>query len=473
MPKTDASLMPANHAWDIASLDAHGQAALVANGEAAPGDLVEAAISRIAAINPSLNAVSHCSFSYARRAISQIDATAPMAFVPNLLKASFPYPPFPMTCGSRARRHSVSSVAYPLARRFDEAGFAPVGMSTMPEFGLMGSGEALLFGPTRNPWNLDRSPGGSSSGAAAAVAAGLTPVAHGSDGGGSIRIPASNCGVIGFKASRGWNVRARGPNLADDLLCSDGLITRTVRDAVWAARYFRPNHLADTPSARDKRLRIAVDLNGMNGQPADRDVCEAILKSAELSRSAGHNVEEMESPIDKPAVRDAFGVLWSYGGGDILDHYASQGSDPNDILEPWTIGLANRRASISPERLARAFHHITDATQRLAEHHEAYDVILSPVTRSAPPLIGALAPTVPFEELWDRHFDYVDYTPLQNMTGAPSMSLPLFMTDSGLPVGSMFTAKPGDDEILLSLAQELEAAHPWSQAWPLCARPAQ
>jgi amidase len=453
-------LMSNEQAWAIACLDGHDQAALRRSGDVGPDVLVEAAIARIVAIDPALNAVSHRSFAHARAAAASVDPALAMAGVPYLLKASLEYPGFPVQSGSRAKRDVVAARAFALVGRFDDAGLVPVGMSTMPEFGLNASGEALLYGPTRNPWDLARSSGGSSSGAGAAVAAGLVPFAHGSDAGGSIRIPASNCGIIGFKPSRGWNVRARAYNLVDDILCSDSLYGRSMRDTVWAARFLRPGNCGGPPVDRSRRLRIAIDLQGMNGRGADADVAAVIERVGALCAGLGHHVEHRPMPVAKSDVRAAFGTLWAYLGGEITDLFPAAG------LEPWTLGLAGRRATITPEQVVDAFAQIDRAMRALAVFHTDFDVVLSPVTRSIPPLLGHLAPTREFGELWDALFDYVDYTPLHNMTGAASISLPLFADPGGLPVGAMFSGDVGSDEMLLTLATELESAQPWAGRWP-------
>lgn len=454
-------------AWAIACLDGHDQAALLRSGDVGSDALVEAAITRIEAVDPVLNAVSYRAFDHARAAAATVNPVLPMAGVPYLLKASVEYPGFPVQSGSRAKRDAVAARAFALVRRFDDAGLVPVGMSTMPEFGLNASGEALLYGPTRNPWDLARSSGGSSSGAGAAVAAGLVPFAHGSDAGGSIRIPASNCGIIGFKPSRGWNVRARAYNLVDDILCSDSLYGRSMRDTAWAARFLRPDDHRGPPVDPARRLRIAIDLQGMNGQGSDADVAAAIERAGTLCAELGHFVEPRPMPVAKADVRAAFGTLWVYLGGEITDLFPAAG------LEPWTLGLAGRRATITPERVVDAFAQIDRAMRALAVFHTDFDVVLSPVTRSIPPLLGHLAPTRDFGELWDALFDYVDYTPLHNMAGAASISLPLFAAPDGLPVGAMFSGDIGSDEMLLALASELENAQPWAGCWPpAAARPA-
>jgi len=446
----------------IARLDGHGQAELVRRGEVPPEAPVEAAIARIEAVDGALNALAVRAFDHARAAAARVDRDAAMAAVPYLLKASLEYPGFPCEAGSRAKKGEVASRAFPLVQTLDRAGMVPVGMSTMPEFGLNASGEALLYGPTGNPWDVARSSGGSSSGAGAAVAAGLVPFATASDAGGSIRIPASNCGIVGFKPSRGWNVRARAYNLVDDILCSDSLYGRSMRDTVWAARQLRPAAKgAAVPAGR--RLRIALDLKGMDGAGPDAEVEAVVRRAAALCETLGHRVEETTQPIDRAGLRTGFTTLWDYLGGETVDHYGERASE---VLEPWTLGLAERRGRVTPELLAEALAQIDRASAALAEFHERFDVVLSPVTASVPPLLGHLAPTRPADELFDALFGYVNYTPLHNMTGTPSISLPLFAGESGLPVGAMFSAAPGGDELLLGLGEELEVASPWGDRWP-------
>lgn len=453
-----------SNAWALARLDAHGQAALVRRGEIAPGAPVEAAIVRIEEIDPTLNSVSHRAFAPARAAVARVDRAAPMAGVPILLKASLAYPGFPQTSCSRAKREVVADRAYPYAERLDAAGLIAVGMSTMPEFGLLTSGEAMLTGTTVNPWNAGRSAGGSSTGAAVAVAAGLVPLAHASDAAGSIRVPASNCGVVGFKPSRGWNVRARAHHLIDDLLCSDAMIGRSTRDVAWGAAIARPA-AADLVVAR-RPLRIAVDLAGMAGD-ADADVAAAVERSAALCAALGHDVDAVTVPIDRHAVRQAIMTLWPYLGGEIVDFYAATRTEPLDeLLEPWTLGLAARRRTVSPLQLAAAYAAIAAATRAVDDFHQRWDVVLSPVTRTAPPPVGMLSPERAFDKLWAALFDYIDYTPLHNLVGTPSISLPLGWASDGMPIGSMFSSGAGTDVMLLQLAADIEAAAPWRDAWP-------
>ncbi|WP_416572549.1 amidase [Niveispirillum sp. KHB5.9] len=449
----------------LSLLDAHDQAALVAKGEVPPHAPVQAALERIAALNPTLNAVSHIAADHALTQAARIDRSAPMAGVPYLLKASMEYPGFPWVSGSRACRDRVGRNRYPFAAAMDAAGLIPVGMSTMPEFGLIGSGEALVYGPTRNPWDPTRGAGGSSSGAGAAVAAGLVPFATGSDGGGSIRIPASHCGIIGFKPSRNWNLRARAVSLIDDLLASDGLYGRSMRDTVWAAQTLRTQKPGTL--VLDRPLRIAVSLSGLDGQLPEPDIVAMIGKSAKLCADLGHKVENKELPLDMAALNRAFDILWSYGAGEVADIFqAKLGPVAGDLLEPWTLRLAERRQDITPHDLANALSAIGRIDLHLARFWEEFDVVLSPVAGSTAPKLGVLAPDREFDGLWDDHFRHVNHTQLQNMAGYPGLSLPLFEGAEGLPAGAMFWTGHGGDDLLLALGTSLEAAHPWAHRRP-------
>lgn len=444
----------------IARLDAHDQAALVRTRQLPREALVEVAVACIDASDGALNSIAVRAFDHARAALATVDPAAPMAAVPYLLKASLEYPGFPVEAGSRARRGQVAKRAFPLVQRLDALGLVPIGMSTMPEFGLNASGEALLYGPTRNPWDMKRSAGGSSTGAAVAVAAGLVPFATASDAGGSIRIPAAHCGIVGFKPSRGWNLPARPWNLVDNALCSDALYGRSMRDTAWAARMLRPD---PAPSTDIRPLRIALDLTGLDGHDAEREVTDVILRTAALCEDLGHHVEERRQPIDRAALRTGFTTLWDYLGGEIVDLYGDRAAE---LLEPWTLGLGERRRSITAQGLSDALAQIDRSAAALREFYRGFDVVLSPVTASPPPKLGHLAPTRPTDELWDALFAHVSYTPLHNMSGSPSISLPIFLGASGLPVGSMFSADHGQDELLLALGTQIEAAAPWANRWP-------
>ena len=450
---------------ELCDLDAHDQAALVRRGDVSPGELVEAALDRIGEINADVNAVCHVAREHALAMAEDADRSAPMAGVPCLLKASMEYPGFPHIAGSRARKNAIGQIRHPFAETMETGGLIPCGITTMPEFGLIGSGEALVYGPTRNPWDLTRGAGGSSSGAGVAVATGMAPFATGSDGGGSIRIPASHTGVVGFKPSRNWNLRARGPGLIDDLLASDALLARSMRDTAWAARYLRTQ--PSTEIAIDTPLRIALTYEGLDGQSPDEDIAEVIDQTAQRCEELGHKVDEVGDIVDVEKASRAFDVLWSYGAGEAVDMMrAKLGSKADELLEPWTLQLAARRSMHSPDALADALSMAGRIDHELDLLWNEFDIVLSPVTSNLPPKLGVLAPTRPFEALWRDHFRHVNYTQLQNMAGYPAISIPLLQADNGLPAGSMFWARQGGDDLLLALGAQLEAAHPWSGRRP-------
>jgi amidase len=463
--------MSLTEACRLGALDAHDQAALLTRGELRSIDLVEAAILRVEALDRQLAALSHRAFELARQRASQpLPGAGALAGVPYLLKDSLDYPGMPTVAGSRSRRGVLAHAAFPFARRFDRHGLIPLGKSAMPEFGLMGTTEPLLAAqPVRNPWAPDHSPGGSSGGAAAAVAAGLVPLAHGSDGAGSIRIPASCCGIVGLKPGRGAVVRVRSRHVLDDLMVSDCLMSRSVRDTAWAFAAAHPDEgraMVCDPAAR--RLRIAVVEPNLAGNAPDADVGEAVTRAVSLCEALGHRVERTGSPIDGPASMAALLTLWAHLAGDAVDAVRPTLGDARleDALEPWTLNLADWGRRLPVEALEQAYAQLAALPAQLATFHQDYDAVLSPVLRTAPPRLGVYAPAQAFEALRDGMFDWMGYTPLQNLAGTPAISLPLHWNAAGLPVGVMFSADRGQEDRLLGLAHELERAAPWHGRWP-------
>lgn len=455
----------------LGRLDAHGQAELLRRGEVSSLELVEAAIARIEEVDPPVNSISHRAFDEARRraAHATADADRPLAGVPWLLKDSLQYPGMPTHAGSRSRTSQPATQAYPYARRYDEQGLIPVGMTSMPEFGLLGTTEPVRYGPTRNPWALDRSAGGSSGGAAAAVAAGLAPLAHASDAAGSIRLPAAACGVVGFKPSRGENVRARAVNLLDDVLCSDSLIGRSLRDVAWAFEAARPKPGPPVTRPIGLRLKIGVMLAGMDGGAPDPEVAQVIERTARLCESLGHVVEPMARPAGDAAMyRAIMDVLWPFLGAEAVDYCRARWPERplEDLLETWTLGLARRTSELIPADLEGAYEILGAAPRTATAAFAHHDVILSPVSGHRPPAIGEQSPMQPYEALREKLLRFIPYTPYQNVTGTPAISLPLFAAADGFPIGSMFAADRGGDDLLLGLSLELEAAQPWADRWP-------
>lgn len=463
-------------AFAIGRLDAHDQAALVRSGDIDAAGLTEAAILRIEALDPQLQALSHRAFALARREAAVVDGATgdaafrgPMAGVPWLPKDSLAYPGMPTRSCSRSRSGALEEHGYPYVQRLMAQGLVAVGKSSMPEFGLLASTEPLQGPVTRNPWSLPHSPGGSSGGAAAAVAAGLVPLAHGSDGGGSIRLPSSCCGIVGLKPGRDSTVRARGRHLLEDLLVADGLHSRSVRDTAWAfaTTHLQAGHtMVQGPSGR--RLRIAVIEHGLRGTAPHPRVQEAVTRTATLCAALGHRVERAQWPLDGDAFLATFEDLWSHLAADCVDATRTLigGRRLEDVLEPWTLDLGTRAAGLPTRALEAAYQQIARLPQQLSAFFDIHDVVLTPVVSAPPPLLGTFAPDVPMDTLMKTMFEWIDYTPLQNMAGTPAISLPLSSGSGDLPIGSMFAANRGQEDTLLALAYELEAAAPWADRWP-------
>ena len=457
----------------IGEQDAHDQAALLARGDISRRELVKAAMQRIAALDGEINAVTHIAADAALARAEAGGGDSALAGVPYLLKASLEYPGWPLTSCSRARADAVGRIAYPFVRSLDAAGLIPVGMSAMPEFGLLTGGEPLLTGAVRNPWAPGFSAGGSSTGAAAAVAAGLVPLAHASDAAGSIRVPAASCGVIGLKASRSANLRARAPHIIDDLLCCDGLIGRSVRDVAWGhGRTLDPAFSPD-PARPVDGLRVALCLNGLDGRAPDPEVRDAVLAAARACEAIGCTVEEAALAVDGEAVTAAFQTIWLHEGGEIVDLIgaASPARPIEDLLEPWTIGLADHRAGLALGDTGAAFAQVAESAWACAAMFARYDIILSPVTSTPPPPLVIFDPAGDFDALWQALWSYTNYTPLQNIAGTPAISLPLGHAADGRPIGVMAAAAMAADLTLLALAAALEQAMPWRDRWPSLSAP--
>lgn len=454
----------------LGRLDAHDQAALRRSGEVSAAELVEAAILRAQRLDDALGSISHRAFDLARKRAQDIDAggddNRSHAGVPYLVKDSLDYPGMLTHAGSRSRGDALAKKAFPFVQRLDGAGLVPIGKSTMPEFGLMPSTEPLRGPVTRNPWSLSHSPGGSSGGAGAAIAAGIVPLAHGSDGAGSIRMPAACCGVVGLKPGRGGVVRVRSRHVLEDLMVGDSLMSRSVRDTAWAFANAHPQkkHPVSGPAAR--RLRIAVVEHNLVGNAPHPEVATALSRSADLCASLGHHVEARPWPVDGAAVTQALHTLWSHLAADCEDANPAAPASQS-LLEPWTLGLAQwNRENCGIGELEQAYTQLAHLPAAFNAFHQDFDVILSPVLRAPPVPIGELAPDREFAELMPALFDWMSYTPLQNLAGTPGISLPLSSTAEGLPVGTQFVADRGQEELLLALAFELEAAAPWRDRWP-------
>ncbi|WP_420969048.1 amidase family protein [Bradyrhizobium sp. B120] len=460
---------------EFAKLDAIAQADLVRSGQISASELVEAAIARIEATNPALNAVTHKLYSQARERSASAALSGPFAGVPFLIKDVLSVAGTPNTFGCRALGNFIPPVSSPYALALEAVGLVTVGRTNTPEFALIDTTEPKLFGPTHNPWDLARSPGGSSGGAGAAVAAGMTPMAHASDGGGSIRHPACHNGVFGLKPSRGRNRSDGAPPMPFDLpdIAVNHVLTRSVRDSALMLS------LTEEPSTKlgplgfvrdpvNKPLRIGMVREGLSGNRAVTDVDDALLSTAQLCESLGHHVEPTAWPFSGPAAIGAFLDEWMVlAASAVAATCAWIKCEANtENFEPWTLGLASRGAALLPDRIADAVAQLTQASRALDAFFETYDVLLSPVARHPPKFLGEHATDLPFDVLFERAVDNSDFTPLINAVGTPAMSVPLYWNGNGMPVGSHFAARVGAEATLFGLAYQLEAARPWADRWP-------
>lgn len=448
---------------NFGKLDAMAQAELVRKKEVTALELVDAAIARIEAVNPQVNAVVTEFFDKARAAAKGKLPDSPLSGVPYLIKDLDDVKGTRHTSGSRLFANMISDKTSPVPESAIKAGMVILGKTNTPEFGLLGTTESLLLGPCHNPWNLGHSSGGSSGGAAAAVASGMLPVAHASDGGGSIRIPASACGVFGMKPSRGrMNI---GLKMAADIGV-ENCVSRTVRDNAMVFSLsedrspLKPVGFISGPSK--KRLKIAFNTVNYYGKEPHEDVKAAVETTAKLCAGLGHEIIEVQNPVNGEEMIDAFLTVWASGPADLLQLAKSKGLKPEDVLEPWTIGLAEFFARKPKDALQKSLAYFAEAEKKVNAFMANYDTWLTPVLQTPAPKLGDQAPTVPFDTLYKRTIEYVTYTPIHNIAGTPAMSVPLGMSKDGLPIGSQFAAAMGGEGLLYALAYELEQAQPWA-----------
>ncbi|MGB5178350.1 MAG: amidase [Gammaproteobacteria bacterium] len=463
---------------DFAAHDAIALAELVRSREVQPVELLETAIARIERLNPRLNAVVTRLYDQARAAVAREIPDGPFPGVPFLLKdLGTAYAGAPMTSGSRLFRTFVPEYDSELVRRLKKAGLIIVGKTNTPEFGILPTTESDLFGPARNPWDSSKTTGGSSGGSAAAVAAGLVPMAQGGDGGGSIRIPASCCGVFGLKPTRART--PLGPDAGDIMsgLVVAHALTRSVRDSAALLDATAGPDLGDPyyapPQARPflqeagtepGRLRIGYTTRTFAGDEVHLDCVEAVHDAAKLCSALGHQVEEASPVIDSEKLRNAFTVLWAAGCAGFLEAYSQRTSRPVDLeqIEPLTRALYEMGRSFSAADYLVAVRWLQGFSRQIAHFFQDIDVWLTPTLAEPPVSLGTFEST-PDDPLagFYRSFDFVPFTPVCNVTGQPAMSVPLYWNAEGLPVGVHFAGRYGDEATLFRLAAQLETARPW------------
>jgi amidase len=452
----------------LARLDGVAQAELVQQGELTAQELLDACERRLKLVDPLLHSVVTSDFEGARQRAAR-GGSGPFAGVPFLFKDICAYPGLRCSFGARLFSGNVPEQGSPFTERADAAGLLTVGKSATSELGMIGSTETLLEGVTHNPWSLTLSASGSSGGAAAAVAAGIVPLAHASDGGGSIRGPAAATGVFGLKPSRGRTVPSSLAPSPYDALLSDGCISRSVRDtALFLSLVEAEGPLPRLGYVREPGpggLRIGYHTRTLIGSEPEPDCLRALESSVTLCRELGHRVEPAPAPrVDGRALSGAY---FAFAGGALAGMIAllepmlgrAVGSDD---LEPFTLELiAAARASSGDVRAC-----FETAARAYLDALAPYDLLLTPTYATRPWQLGWLSPLLPREELIARTEQAVCYTPVHNIAGCPAMSVPLHWSADGLPIGSHFAAAPGREVLLLGLAYQLEQARPWADRWP-------
>ncbi|MBB1259827.1 amidase [Streptomyces alkaliterrae] len=487
---------------DYRRYDATGLAELVARGEVSPAELLETAIGRAEAVDGRLNAIVRPMYEQARKRAAE-QPEGPLGGVPFLIKDLLQdYAGLPTGSGSRALRDLPRPRHSRVVERWLAAGLVVFGKTNTPEFGAKGITEPEVNGPTRNPWALDRTPGGSSGGSAAAVAAGVVPMAGANDGGGSIRIPAACCGLFGLKPGRG--LVPSGPDHAEYLqgAATDGVLSRTVRDSALmldlltaepdpSGPYLpaRPDTgYVDQAARPPGRLRIGFTTRSPLDTPVDPEAVAAVEDAARLLADLGHDVEPAEPRIDGHRLAEDFLAVWYTGlAADVAHVRRVTGARDTDFELDTRLMAAAGRSMRAPAYFA-ANHRWNEHSRTLAAFHAEYDLLLTP-TLACPPvrvgeldtppalrtagelllrlrLVGPLVRTPQWRRTVTANLAAVPFTQLANLTGRPAMSVPLHRTAEGLPLGVQFVGGLGSEGTLLALAASLEEARPWAHLEP-------
>lgn len=487
--------------------DATGLAEQVRSGAVTAFELLEIALARVDALDPTLNAVVHRMEDDARRDAAD-PAAGPFHGVPFLAKdLTTMYAGHPTSSGNRFLRDHVVTWDSELAKRVKSSGVVVAGKTNTPEWGLLPVTESELWGPCRNPWDPSRTPGGSSGGSGAAVSAGIVPMAGGGDGGGSIRIPASCCGLFGLKPTRGRTPSGPRRGQLWRGAAVEHVLTRSVRDS---AVMLDATHGPDTgapihlpPPARPYREEVAADTGRLRiawstepHVPTDVDPsCVAAVHDAvALLEELGHDVVEDRVPIDGPAFARTFMTLVAGElGADLAEAAAAVGRKPRrSEFEPATWALALLSEAVSAKEFASALRWTEIMGRDVGAFFESYDLLLTPTLSSPPPPIGTITPSKAeetqlkilgmlgsgrvvkaaglIEEAAKTALDFIPWTPIYNVTGQPAMSVPLYWNDAGLPVGVHFVGRFAREDVLFRLAGQLESARPWFDRLPAMAR---
>jgi len=463
------------------TLDALAIADLIRRGDVSAAEVLEATLSTIAQRNPALNAIVTPLYDEARQAV---DAGLPdgvfsgVPFVVKELVVSLAG--VPSTLSSKLLLNNVPTVDSAIVERYRRAGLVIVGKTNSSEFGLQAVAEPNLYGPTHNPWNLSHSPGGSSGGSAAAVAAGMVPMGHATDGGGSIRIPAACCGLFGLKPTRA-RISA-GPEGGEGLagLTMQHAVTWSVRDSAalldaTAGPAVGDPYIPAPPKQpylqaveRDPgRLKIAFSTRALNGAQIDPQCVQATLAAARLCESLGHEVVEAEPEFDIEAVQNSFLAIFQANVMANLARITGAGLPQDGLVEPLTRAVAERGQAMTASSYIHAIQTMHRESRRIAKFFAQHSIWLTPTLATPAPLIGSFDNSETDVDRWLKQLlAFSPFTFLSNVTGQPAMSVPLGQSSKGLPIGCHFAAPYGQEELLFSLAGQLERASPWKDKRP-------
>jgi Asp-tRNA(Asn)/Glu-tRNA(Gln) amidotransferase A subunit family amidase len=461
--------------------DALGLGDLVTRGEVTPAELLDRAIARVEAVNPTINAVVLKHYDEARAQLAANPPAGAFAGVPFLLKdLNIGLAGTVTSEGCRAFASQVAPADTTLVQRAKAAGMVVFGKTASPEFGLTTTTESRLWGQTRNPWGLDRIAGGSSGGAAAAVAARISPIAHASDGGGSIRIPASCCGLFGLKPSRGRVPTGPGAGIGWNGLSCQHAVSVSVRDSAALLDALSGSEIGDSIVAPTSgsyrqaagrapgRLRIALVEQAANGAALHPDCRDAVLDAARLCESLGHAIEPADLDIDAASLGEAMTACIAVDIATRLDRCAAERGRPitEDDVEAVTWRFAERGRTVTGQAYAAARRLFDETAARYAAGFADFDLVLSPVLAAPPAPLGLLRLDQDIGAYARAIGAFSPYTALHNQIGAPAMSVPLYWNAEGLPIGVMFAAPYAREDLLFSLAGQLEGTRPWSGRLP-------
>jgi amidase len=468
---------------EVWELDALGQADLVSRREVSALELVNAAIARVEALNPRLNCVATPMFEEARKRAQSKLPSGPLSGVPYMVKdLGQPCAGVRQTDGSRALRDFIADHDGGLVTRLRKAGLVIIGRATAPEFGNHSTTEAEVFGATHNPWDMERTAGGSSGGSAAAVSARLVPAATASDGAGSIRIPASCCGLFGLKPTRGRVSFAPDAGEVLSGLAVEHAVTRSVRDSAalldatsgavsgdpyWPAPPAEP--FLDQAKVDPAPMHIAWSAKAPLGMPVAPDCRSAVEETARRLEELGHHVVEDGPAYDEEVLLDPMVTIWSVGNATDHDVVASKiGRAPrDDELEITTWELVERGRKVSAVELVRAVDLIHAASRAIAPFFDKYDAWLTPTLAQPPLPLGRLNKSYGgADEWWRFDLSFNPWNSIANLTGNPAMSVPLASDDNGLPIGLLFTGRYGGEAALFRLAGQLERSYGWADRFP-------